>query len=361
MQSKLKENQIFIHIPKTGGTTIIHAIYGKGLGQATNLNYRHIVGKTMLSNAGDIFNPLKNDFYASYKIFMMLRHPLDRLISEYYFFKEREAFTEMIKPFPKSFEEYALHPLTANYMISFLLGNRIYDKNRPNKDDLALVMNTIKSLNICVGINEYFFKSLNLFTSSVDLDLPKKIENKRVTIKRPRVDEISNQLKAKILQRNSLDMALYEFALERFEKEVVLANRNFQINDNRYEFVLSYTKNHFLLDLFIKDHLFIARNKDYFNHLRNYLHDLQIESGEKYLELWKEAFIKALKSTQLNRELDLFLKNSETMQALDFLEKFSLIIQRTNASDLNKIMLNFSRDHVPNPSWLSKIASFFSR
>ena len=84
----LKETQIFIHVPKTGGTTLNCTLHGTDIPQDPSFNYRHIALGTQLSNSGDIFNPLKYDKYQAYKIFMLLRHPVDRILSEYYFIKE---------------------------------------------------------------------------------------------------------------------------------------------------------------------------------------------------------------------------------------------------------------------------------
>lgn len=355
----LDKNQIFIHVPKTGGTTLNHAIFGSGLAQTTSFNYRHIVGDTMLSNSGDIFNPLKNDYYKDYKIFMMLRNPLDRLVSEYYFFKEREEFTGTMKVFPKTFEEYALRAPTDNYMISFLLGNKIYNKVRPNREDLDLILNTIESLNIVVGISEQFEKSLNLFSEKVDLKLPKKIENKRVTIKRPLLDELSKDLKKLIVRRNELDYELYNYALANLEKAKLTVNNQFSIDQNRYGYVLTYVNKHFLLELFLKDKIFLAQHKAYFNDLRSSLKDLNLKSGEEYLEVWKEAFLLALRENKSNVELQAFIVQNEHKAAISFMEAFAKWIDGLNAKDLNKINLNFSRAHIKKTTLLNKILTFF--
>ena len=58
---------------------------------------------------------------------MMVRDPVDRLISEYYFLRERKNFMDLLKKKPRDFNDYILNPQTQNYTIGFLVGKRIFD------------------------------------------------------------------------------------------------------------------------------------------------------------------------------------------------------------------------------------------
>ena len=48
--------------------------------------------------------PKNLEKYRAYNLFMMLRHPVDRCISEYYFIKERKNFMDLLQKKPSSFE-----------------------------------------------------------------------------------------------------------------------------------------------------------------------------------------------------------------------------------------------------------------
>ena len=161
----MKSKNIFIHIPKTGGTTINCVINKSEWQTEPDFNYRHIIYETKRSNSGDIFNPMKNEEYANYQIFTMLRNPVDRLISEYYFIKDRSEFMSMLNPLPRNLAEYAKHRQTANYMLGFLLGKRMYDTDPVDENDLEMVLNTIQHLPIRVGFFEEYEQSMKSFSS----------------------------------------------------------------------------------------------------------------------------------------------------------------------------------------------------
>ena len=76
---------IFIHIPKTGGTSINCVMKGTEWQTPLNFHYRHLDPDTKVSNAGDIFDRENYNQYQDEYLFMMLRNPIDRLISEYYY------------------------------------------------------------------------------------------------------------------------------------------------------------------------------------------------------------------------------------------------------------------------------------
>ena len=194
-KKQIKKSNIFIHIPKTGGTTINCAMNNSEWQTTPDFNYRHIDYKTKRSNSADIFNPLKYELYEQHNIFMLVRHPIDRLLSEYSFIKTRPEFMNLIKPIPKDFDSYIKSKQTQNYMIGFLVGKRMYDTSFVDRDDLELVKNAIRNINIKVGIFEQYEASLSYFSEYSELKWPKKIDIKRITLNRPTVADISEETK----------------------------------------------------------------------------------------------------------------------------------------------------------------------
>lgn len=291
----LQSNQIFIHIPKTGGTTLNCAMHNQEIPIDANFNFRHIVYETKCSNSGDIFNPLNYEKYQDYKIFMMLRHPVDRIISEYYFLKERDEFISLIKPYPKSFEEYISNKQTGNYMCSFLLGYPIFSSKLVDESDLQLIKNTINELDITVGIYEKFEASLSLFESKVGIHFPNKIHNKRVTIKRPSSLEISEELKSLIIKYNSLDMKLYEFALNNFENYKIEKNKTISFQGDKYDYVLVYANRFPLIVLELNEPNYLRMNEAFLKQLNENLLAKKYKSGKEFVHSYNVAFLNALK------------------------------------------------------------------
>lgn len=311
----MKSKNIFIHIPKTGGTTI-NCIMSKSEWQTKpDFNYRHIVYETKRSNSADIFNPIKNDMYTNYEIFTMLRNPIDRLISEYYFIKDRPEFMTLLKPIPKNLLDYVKHRQTSNYMVGFLLGKRMYDNILVTENDLQQVKNSIESLNIKVGFFEEYEKSMKYFSSITGIKWPKTVNIKRKTLNRPEIEDVSEKIKDAIIKNNSLDFELYDFCKTSFDK-IILNNTTKGINfiGNEYDYIMKYTQRFNLLQIGLKNKNFIAYNQIFFNELNKDLHKrLKMTDGKSYVIIWNDYFIKTLIETYPNTDLSNKL-NSKTSE-----------------------------------------------
>lgn len=319
----MKSKNIFIHIPKTGGTTI-NCIMTKSQWQTEpDFNYRHILYDTKRSNSGDIFNPLKNDIYKAYNLFMILRNPLDRMISEYYFIKDRAEFMSLLKPVPKNLQEYVKHKQTRNYMIGFLLGKRMYDEEPVTQNDLELVKNTIKSLNIRVGFFEDYEASMSYFSSITGIKWPKTIEIKRKTLNRPQLEEVSDSVKSMILKNNALDVELYNWCKEAYDNlnQNLKTKSHVQFIGNEYDYIMKYTQRFNLLQIALKNTAFIKRNELFFNELNQVLHNsLKLTEGKSYVMIWTDFFIKScndsFSNTPLVKKIERLDKEIEALNRL---------------------------------------------
>lgn len=363
----MSSENIFIHIPKTGGTTINCVINKTEWQTKPDFFYRHILYETKKSNSADIFNPLNYDKYRNYNIFMIVRHPIDRIISEYFFIKDREEFMSLLHPRPNSLKDYIKNKQTNNYMIGFLLGKRMYDTDYVNDDDLNLVQNTINQLNIKVGIFEDYQKLMMFFSKTTGIKLPKHIDIKRITLNRPSLNEISEEIKTLIIKYNQLDLRLYEFCVEKFRSDVetlTLKDTNFKFVANKYNYVLKYTERFIILEIALKNKLLLKAQQPFFVELNLHLHHvLKLKSGEVYVKIWNSTFLKAIKNAHLNSALEKELSKAyehsedELQKTINFCSILDLYINRGYKPILNQ-PLNFNESLI-DKSLLPK-KSFFS-
>ncbi len=289
----MSDNIIFIHIPKTGGTTINSAMQGTYWQTTPDFNYRHIILKTKRSNSGDIFKSENWEKYKNHQLFMMLRHPVDRMISEFYFLHDRAEFMNLLRPKPKTFEEYINHPQTPDYTLGFLIGDSIYNKKRPTKEDLKRVIDTIEELPIHTGIFEHFAESLTYFSRETGVEWAKNIEAKRVTFKRPKMEELDRRLYDRIIETNALDFELYNYCLEKFNtirKELPKTKITFNID--KYKHVIPYVSMTCLFEYFMDNKYFIRQNFQFFKDLTFFLlKNKGIKDGELFTRTWNQTFV----------------------------------------------------------------------
>ncbi|MDO6597189.1 sulfotransferase family 2 domain-containing protein [Oceanihabitans sp. 2_MG-2023] len=363
----MSSKNIFIHIPKTGGTTI-NCVMNKTEWQTKpDFNYRHILYETKRSNSKDIFNPLNYNKYDAYHIFMLLRNPIDRLISEYYFIKDRQEFMSLIKPVPRNLKEYIKSKQTQNYMIGFLLGKRMYDEELVTQSDYDLVINTINNLPINVGVFEEYAKSLQHFSSITGIKLPKNIDIKRITLNRPKLDKVSQEIKDLVIKHNALDFKLYNYCVKKFEENTkdLKQNKSLNFRGDKYNYVLKYTERFNLLEIGIKNKKFIYNNTAFFQELNNYLHhSLKLKDGEEYVSMWNACFIKTINSTYTNSPLSIQLnKLKDEKDPLKNTEAICSVINKTIMGNsflkYNK-KLHFNKNLIPEKASNTNTSFFTS-
>ena len=363
------ENKIiFIHIPKTGGTTINTAMQGTYWQTTPDFNYRHIDGKTMISNTGDIFRPSSFEKYKDFRVFTMFRDPVDRILSEYSFIKERRDFMNLLKPQPKSFEEYVTNSQTSNGVLKFLLGNRMYSPIKLTEDDLQRVIDAIHEIPIHVGIFEEFGKSLSYFSAVTGIDWGKKIEVKRITFKRPRVKDISDDIKQKIMEMNPLDIKLYQAGKELFEKEASGVKSNIKFLSDKYNHAIPYAYNFCFFEYCMENKLFINQNLAFFKTMTHYLiKEEKLNDGRAFTKSWILSFMSHFQhqfgNTNTFRETQKIM--NQKLEPLDLLEKIAErmdhLFMNQGKAELNTIKLNFEKTlvQVHKPSLSDRLGKLF--
>ena len=264
------EEPIFVHVPKTGGTTMIAALRQQAWQPSANdFHYRHIVYETATPTCADLFAPDTRALYTGHTVLTILREPLARILSEYAFLRDRPHFVSRLHPPPCCLLDYIRHPQTANGMLRFLLGRPMFDLGLPGEelgelelrqalgvmglldDDTAsagsnpgggcgvsaepepepeqMVANDVpKGARWVVGLLERYEETVALFSRAAPtIGLPNTVQKKRVTLYKPpfetaaaRVPGGEVALRREFEAANWLDMRLYAAATRRFERHM---------------------------------------------------------------------------------------------------------------------------------------------
>lgn len=286
----MNKKPIFIHIPKTGGTSINSIMQGTEWQTTPDYHYRHIIYETKQSNSGDIFELKNKEIFQEEFIFTMLRHPVDRLVSEYYFLRKHDEFMSLLDVKPSTFEEFIELKQTSNYMLKFLNGASIYDKNEMTEQRADEIISLIDELDIHVGIYEHYDLSLNYFSEVGGFTWPKKIDVKRATINRPHINTISKSIQNRILETNQLDFKLYQHCLNKLtSRSISLPNKRFLHKGDKFDHIIPYTTRFCILEINLKNYAFIERNKQFLVTMNVYLHKT-VKTGKEYTKKWVKLF-----------------------------------------------------------------------
>jgi hypothetical protein len=226
---------IYMHIPKTGGTTlknIINKQFEPGetwfhmekdmppkLNQKSKENSLKCVG-------GHCWYGLHKQFSKEYTYFTMLRNPIDRVISEYYYILER--------PHHKDHQKVMAMDLMG-FMEQFPLKSTNQHTRRISGNisspHLQTAIENIHKDFAVVGLTEMFDESLFLMKQSFgwnDIDY----EKVNITKKRPSINQIDEKVRSELERKNELDMALYKYAenmiLEKIAQFDTKTNQEFQ-------------------------------------------------------------------------------------------------------------------------------------
>jgi hypothetical protein len=243
----MHEPFFFLHIPRTAGTTLnsilknafppeaILSIYNKDeyeKNRYQSLEFLKsitlIIGHLLLGNT----NP--PTFYGMpVRVFTFLREPIARLASEYDFLRSWEAnhLYAFINENNVSFREYIrskerrLFYRGKNFMTRCISGRNFMDEPYP-KEALEYAKETLEKSFTFFGIQERFFESLVMLADILGLD--NILHEKRNALKEEARTCLDEEDIALARQTNVADIALYEFALELFDKRIAALGPVFQ-------------------------------------------------------------------------------------------------------------------------------------
>ena len=225
------EALIFLHIPKTAGTTLNRIIEWQynPLSIFTLDPYRIRATaerfKTLSEERRRRIRVVRGHLYYGLHEFLpqgatyitLLREPVARFLSSYYFILRRplHPLHRKLKRERLGVEDYLrLIPHRHNFQCSLIAGV----ENTATGDERLLDIakeNLIKSFSV-VGICERFEESLMLMAKTFRWEVP-FYENRKISKNRSPVDRSSIEM---IRENNRLDLELYEFAKKLFDENL---------------------------------------------------------------------------------------------------------------------------------------------
>ncbi|TPE68339.1 sulfotransferase family protein [Halalkalibacterium halodurans] len=215
---------IHLHMPKTGGTTlkkIIKRNYDSRKSVDVYEEHHKLPGifkglskQNIECVQGHLPFGVHEYFNRPTTYITMLRDPVDRVISEYYFIRNIEWHNLHESVMKMSLEEYQGLPKNRNLQTRYILGGQLTSVTEVNR-----AKNILKNHFAVVGLTEKFDTSLFLMKEMFNW---KQVAYQKynVTKKRRSKEEISPKLLEKIAKNNEADLELYAFAKELLAKRI---------------------------------------------------------------------------------------------------------------------------------------------
>jgi hypothetical protein len=241
----MAETLIFLHIAKAGGTTFEHLLarhYPPGATYALD-NWDTLAAIQRLKNTppadlahvrllkGHMPFGLHEYLPGPARYITFLRHPVERLLSMYYFIQRTpehylyEAVTGQgltVEQFVRS----GLSPELDNAQVKAISGNFTH-YGQCTRADLEQAQRNVEQWFEVVGITERYDESLLLMRRALRWRGWPTYKRANVTAQRPAAKQVPASALAAIRDVNALDMELYEWAAGRLERQIRAAGAGF--------------------------------------------------------------------------------------------------------------------------------------
>ncbi|MDM5453433.1 sulfotransferase family 2 domain-containing protein [Peribacillus simplex] len=212
---------IFMHVPKTGGTTLSeilrkqyevneifdHDSYEYKIKKVDQLEEEE--KKKIKAVAGHYYYGIHQHFSKPSNYFTMLRDPVDRVISLYFFLKNQPGYERVRE---MTLEEFVLRDPEAQNLQTMLVSGD------PDYPDIKKAKENLKTFSV-VGVTELFNETLFCLKKEYawgDIHYIRK----NITKNRLAKEEVPSDIINLIKKYNAMDMELYNLAKELLYKKL---------------------------------------------------------------------------------------------------------------------------------------------
>jgi hypothetical protein len=218
-------------MPKSGGTTLKSIIkantkpkwnydvyYEKKIREK---KLRELSKKRVSCIQGHFPFGVHRHFRKSCTYITMLREPIDRLISEYYFIRNSPKHKQYFKIKKMSLDEYLSLPSNKNKQTRLISGS---NENQLTRSHLEKAKENIKKHFSVAGITEMFNESLFLMQKEFGWKYT-FLKKTNVNKKRPPVGKVPKKTIRLAINNNQLDIELYAFVKKLLEQKITRLKR----------------------------------------------------------------------------------------------------------------------------------------
>jgi len=226
---------LFDHLPKTGGTalrTVFEEMFGP-----ENVS-PHIEGRSEIwaiqkyarfrMISGHFLSLLPGDDRSDGRVRLtMLRHPIDRAVSEYFYWRHHsfEGVDDKLAKWAQEYDICTFFRMRENSnetsVTNFYTKHFSTRISRQMPDAATIVSLAKESLSKYgfIGICEHMHDSVDIFCWQFKLPPVRKIPRVNVTSFRIDVGTLDSKTLSQLKEMNDLDLQLYDFALQIFEEK----------------------------------------------------------------------------------------------------------------------------------------------
>jgi len=232
----MKELVIFIHIPKTAGKSFFETLIRPSIPHQQIYRFRGL--RKLIFDKKDTYTFIVGHapyglglFFPSRKVkyITLLRDPIERIVSQYYFIKQgdKKKFIHRYRDYVDavSLKEFCENRKFQNMQTRFMAGllqDRFYPWSTTRfqeKKILQLAIKHLKDHDIYFGLRESFDESIARFQKKFGWERNNDVGRMKKGFIRPKVAELDIETVKIIKNANKLDLELYQFARNYFNKQ----------------------------------------------------------------------------------------------------------------------------------------------